>query len=181
MKTRTRTAALLGAAAIGMAAVAVPAVASPKKPLPEKAQAAKAKAAKAKAAKANSWDRCTIAPDQLLTAADHKSLGKFEARVNARVADGSMDPTRAAVLLVRRSKQITVRVARNDARWAPVFDLFGVEDRKALNAAKKKAGSMKKLRTDKGITLKQLKMARTEGRKASKTVRATLCTSGATA
>lgn len=208
MKKRTRVAAVLGAATIGFAVAAVPAVAisdqeRPTKPggveKPTKAdkdKAAKAKeAAKKKAAKAKEnarkrairakkararWDRCSIAEDRLLSGDDHRGLARFEKRLARLVASKRISQTRADRLMERRAKQVTVAVAINTARWAPVYKLFGVEDRKGLRVAVREAGGMRSLREreDLKITLKDLRQARREGRKESKGVRKDLCTSG---
>lgn len=206
MKKRTRVAAVLGAATIGFAVAAVPAVAigdQEKPPKPdgvekptkaEKDKAAKGKeAAKKKAAKAKeaarkkavrakkaraAWDRCSIAEDRLLSGDDHRGLARFEARLARLVDRERITQKRADRLMERRAKQVTVAVGINTARWAPVYKLFGVEDRKGLRVAVREAGGMRKLRDSLDITLKDLRTARREGRTASKGVRKDLCTSG---
>lgn len=182
----TRTAlAVAGAAVIGMGAAALPAAA---KDGPRGERGAKAgktvKADRDQGVRRRGFRGCNIAEDQLLTADTHPGLAKLEKRLNSLVADEKITERRAERILDRRTKQVTIRVTVRDARWAPVFELFGAtgdtfKARKlALRDLRKEAGGIRALLEDKDLKISDLRAARREGRIAGRTARRDLCRSG---
>ncbi len=175
------TLAIAGAALMGMATAAIPAAAhgGDRDNRAEKP----AKADRGKVLR-RGFRGCTIADDRMLTAENHAGLGRLKERLDARVADERITRERADRILNRRSKKVTIRVTVRTARWAPVFDLFGVEGdthkakKTALREMRRDAGGMRALLEDKNLEISDLRTARREGRKAGRTARRDLCSSG---
>lgn len=180
MNKSLRVAALAGAASVGLA-VAPAFAADASDRASEKASTAaqtKKSAKETKARKIARWDRCEIADDLLLSGGDHAGLARFAARVEALVAKGRISEARGERLVERRAKQVTVQKALNSARWTPIYELFGVEDRKGLRVAIREAGGMRELRRKKGISVRDLRLARRTGIADMRGIRAELCRSG---
>jgi len=121
---------------------------------------------------------CHIAPDRLLTAENSKHLGLIRQIIDVHVQEGDLSAERAEMKYARWQKRVTMRTAMKTARWAPVLELFGAADRKALRDMKDAAGSWRELRKSKGVSRMDMRSARREGKLDRWQAVIDLCTSG---
>ena len=95
------------------------------------------------------------------------------------MAAGDISQERADKRFSRVQKRVTIKVAMRTAKQAPVLALFKVDDAKALRAAIKEAGGLRKLiEATEGVGRAEFRQARREGRKAARAARTELCSSG---
>lgn len=121
---------------------------------------------------------CDIAPDRLLSAADHPRLERLADRLDEAVLAEDLTQEEADRLFAFFQKKVTLKVARQTARSAPVLALFAVPDRDAFREAIEAAGGLRELMAAKGIAVEDVRAARREGRAAARETVRELCASG---
>ncbi|MDH3226639.1 MAG: hypothetical protein OEM67_06065 [Thermoleophilia bacterium] len=123
---------------------------------------------------------CEIHPDKLIQVKDSKLLTLLKSRFDAKVGEESGDwtATKAEMKLARVKKRITIRAAMKSARWRPMLVLFDADSKKDLGMMLRKAGRMRSLMEDKGVTRAALLEAKRAGKLARYQAVIELCTSG---
>ncbi len=121
---------------------------------------------------------CHIAPDRMLTSENSKHLGLIKQIIDVHVQEGDLSPERAEMKYARWQKKVTIRTAMKTARSAPVLELFGAADRRALRGMKDAAGGWRELRESKGVSRMDMRAAKREGKLDRWQAVIDLCTSG---
>jgi hypothetical protein len=130
-------------------------------------------------------ERCEISVterDAALTDKQKERLQRIEQRMDAR-SDAEGLTQRQQTRLERIENRMVIRSVRRDAKAAPVLALFaGIDDKKALRDAARKAGGMRALieATD-GVDAESLRDARRTGRQDAREAVRQLCAADGTA